>query len=81
MKTIVLTNSAARQFDALPASARATISAALDAYAMHGRGDVKALNGRLGFRLRVGRYRVIFTEDMTTILAIHIGPRQTGTYR
>ena len=43
MKTIVLTNSAARQFDALPASARATISAALDAYAMHGRGDVKAL--------------------------------------
>lgn len=81
MKMIVLTNAAAKQFDALPAPARTAISTALDAYALHGRGDVKALKNRPGFRLRIGRYRVIFTEDLTTILAIHIGPRQTGTYR
>ncbi|MCA0366821.1 MAG: plasmid stabilization protein [Proteobacteria bacterium] len=81
MKTIVLTNAAAKQFDALPSPVRSAVSAGLDAYAIHGRGDVKALKDRPGYRLRVGRYRVIFTEDMTTILAIHIGPRQTGTYR
>lgn len=81
MKTIVLTNAAAKQFDALPEPVRAMIATALDAYALHGRGDVKALKDRPGYRLRVGRYRVIFTEDMTTILAVHIGPRQTGTYR
>jgi len=42
---------------------------------------VKALSGRDGFRLRVGRYRVVFDEDQITILAIYIGKRETGTYR
>lgn len=81
MKTIVLTNVAARQLDALPTAVRAMIEDALDVYARTGRGDVKALAGREGYRLRTGRYRVIFDEDRTTILAIHIGPRQTRTYR
>lgn len=48
--------------------------------AVAGRGDVKALQGRKGYRLRVGAYRVIFDEDATTILAIHIGRRTTTTY-
>jgi mRNA interferase RelE/StbE len=34
-----------------------------------------------GFRLRVGRYRVLFDEDAATILAIYIGRRATTTYR
>jgi len=42
---------------------------------------VKRLAGRDGYRLRVGRYRVIFDEDQTTILAIYIGKRETTTYR
>jgi len=46
-----------------------------------GRGDVKALVGRDGFRLRIGAYRVLFDEDATTILAIYIGRRQTATYK
>jgi mRNA interferase RelE/StbE len=45
-----------------------------------GHGDVKALQGRQGYRLRIGSYRVIFDEDATTILAIYIGRRATTTY-
>jgi mRNA interferase RelE/StbE len=47
---------------------------------MSGEGDVKRLSGRDGFRLRIGRYRVIFEEDASTILAICIGRRETTTY-
>lgn len=50
-------------------------------YAMTGQGDVKALQGRDGFRLRIGSYRVVFDEDAITILAIYIGRRATTTYR
>jgi mRNA interferase RelE/StbE len=46
-----------------------------------GQGDVKALQGRDGYRLRIGGYRVIFDEDATTILAIYIGRRATTTYK
>jgi mRNA interferase RelE/StbE len=49
--------------------------------AMTGQGDVKALQGRDGYRLRIGSYRVIFDEDATTILAIYIGRRATTTYK
>ena len=81
MKTIIYTNSAAKDLEALAADARAQVEAGLDAYAMTGRGDVKALLGQPGSRLRVGRYRVIFAEDQTTILSIYIGKRDTTTYR
>lgn len=81
MKTIVFTSAAARDLDALPAQGRHVVERALDAYAMTGRGDVKALKGTQGFRLRVGDYRVLFDEDLTTVLAIAIGRRTTTTYR
>lgn len=80
MKTIVLTHAAARDLDSLPAASRSPISAALNAYAITGAGDVKKLKGRDGYRLRVGAYRVLFAEDRTTILAIYIGRRTTTTY-
>jgi mRNA interferase RelE/StbE len=41
---------------------------------------VKRLSGRGGYRLRSGRYRIIFDEDSITILAIYIGKRETTTY-
>jgi mRNA interferase RelE/StbE len=75
MKTIVLSHSAAKDLDALPPDARSAIGSALIDYAMAGHGDVKKLTGRDGFRMRVGRYRIIFDEDQTTILAIYIGKR------
>ena len=80
MKTIVLTPAAAKDLDALPSDARQQVSGALDVYAISGRGDIKRLVGREGFRLRVGRYRIVFDEDQTRILAIYIGKRETTTY-
>lgn len=81
MKTIILTTSAAKGLDSLPADGREAVEKALDTYAISGSGDVKALSGRPGFRLRVGAYRVIFAEDQVTILAIYIGRRATTTYK
>ena len=65
----------------LPAGAQAAVDQGLCLYAMDGRGDVKRLQGQIGYRLRIGDYRVIFDEDRTTILAFTIGRRQTTTYR
>jgi mRNA interferase RelE/StbE len=81
MKTLVLTSSAAKDFDALPVETRIAVDQAMTAYAISGEGDVKALSGQPGYRLRVGQYRVIFKEDKITVLAIYIGRRQTTTYR
>ena len=81
VKTIILTLSAAKDLDALPRDAREQVEAGLHRYAMTGQGDVKALQGRDGYRLRIGGYRVIFDEDATTILAIYIGRRATTTYK
>ena len=81
MKTLILTAAAEKQLEALPRQAASQVVEALDAYAMFGRSDVRALRGRHGYRLRVGRYRVIFEEDAITVLAIYIGKRETTTYR
>jgi mRNA interferase RelE/StbE len=80
MKTIVLTARAAKDLDDLPQAAREQVEAGLHRYATTGQGDVKSLQGRNGYRLRIGAYRVIFDEDATTILAIYIGRRTTMTY-
>jgi mRNA interferase RelE/StbE len=81
MKTIVLTLNAAKDLEALPRDAREQVEAGLHRYAMTSQGDVKALQGRDGYRLRIGNYRVIFDEDTITILAIYIGRRTTTTYK
>lgn len=81
MKTIILTLAAAKDLEALPLEAREQVETALHRYAMTGQGDVKALHGRDGYRLRVGSCRAIFDEDVTTILAIYIGRRATTTYK
>jgi mRNA interferase RelE/StbE len=81
VKTIILTLRAAKDLDALPPDAREQVEGALHRYAMAGQGDVKALQGRDGYRLRIGDYRVLFDEDATTILAITIGRRTTTTYK
>ena len=80
MRTIVLTHKAAKELDVLSAEARHSVTEAVSAYAIDGRGDVKALAGRDGRRLRVGEHRVIFDDDGTTIPAIYIGRRGTTTY-
>jgi len=81
VKTIILTLSAAKDLDALSRVAREQVETGLHRYAMTGHGDVRVLQGRSGYRLRIGSYRVIFDEDATTILAIYIGRRATTTYK
>lgn len=81
MKTIIFTVGAAHDHDALPVDARATVDDALDTFARDGSGDVKRLQGSPYYRLRAGRYRIVFDQDQTTILAIYIGKRETTTYR
>lgn len=81
VKTIIFTHAAARDLDALPPQPRAAVEGALIRYAVSGEGDVKRLQGRDGFRMRVGSYSVLFDEDGTTVLAIYIGRRETTTYR
>ena len=81
MKTIILTLSAAKDLDALPPDAREQVESGLHRYAMTGQGDVKRLQGREGFRLRIGSFRVIFDENLTTILTIDVGRRDTATYK
>jgi mRNA interferase RelE/StbE len=80
MKTIVFTTRAAKDFDDIPEPARTAVSEALNLYAVDGRGDVKKLKDREGYRLRVGDYRVLFTEDASTIVAIYFGRRTSTTY-
>lgn len=80
MKTIVLTHRAAKELDALAKEDRFAVTEALTLYAIEGRGDVKSLAGRDGYRLRVRNCRVIFDDDGVTILAIHVGRRTTTTY-
>jgi mRNA interferase RelE/StbE len=81
VKTIILTLAAAKDLDALPRDAREQVEVGLHRYAMTGQGDVKALRGRGGYRLRIGGHRVIFDEDASTILAIYVGRRATTTYK
>jgi mRNA interferase RelE/StbE len=81
MKIIIFTLSAAKDLNALSKDDREQVEAGLHRYAMTGQGDVKVLQGRVGFRLRVGSCRIIFDEDATTILAIYIGRRATTTYK
>jgi mRNA interferase RelE/StbE len=81
MKTIILTLSAAKDLDALPREGREQVETGLNRYAMTGQGDVKALQGRGGYRLRIGSYRVIFDEDAVSVLAIYIGRRTTTSYK
>jgi mRNA interferase RelE/StbE len=81
MKTIVFAPAAAKQLDALPRRAAEAVLDALALHALAGRGDVRALKGREGYRLQVGDYRVVFAEDAVTILAVYVGRRTTTTYR
>lgn len=81
MKTIIFTHAAAKDLDALPQDACESVTEGLNSYAMTGKGDVKKLSGREGYRLRIGAYRIIFSEDAVTILAIYIGRRSTTIYR
>jgi len=76
MRRIAYTTSATKQLRRLPAKDREQIFAKLHRYAETNLGDVKALVGRPGARLRVGDFRVVFTEDANGILVHAVGNRR-----
>lgn len=60
------------------ANRKAAIMAKVDAYARNPAAqanNVKKLKGRTDYRLRVGNFRVIFSETKDTITIHDVGPR------
>ncbi len=75
-KEIELTSAAVRQWRKLSAATRAQIDLKLTAFAETGVGDVKALKGAAGMRLRSGDWRVLFTMKANTITVQAVGHRR-----
>ena len=76
VKRILFTSAADRQRRKLAADVDKRLRAKLDAYAASGQGDVKRLKGSHDMRLRVGAWRVIFSDDGRTIVVGAIGNRR-----
>lgn len=78
MRTIVWTHEATRQFLALSSQVQDRIEAKIVELATNPKAlanQVKALKGVKALRLRVGDYRVIFTEDGVILTILRIGHR------
>jgi len=76
MKTVTYTLAARRSLRKLPGDVRQQVEAKLARYAETGAGDIKALSGQPGARLRVGDYRVIFIETEAAVDVHAIGHRR-----
>jgi mRNA interferase RelE/StbE len=76
VKEILFTSAASRQWRKLTAATRAQVDSKLKAFAETGVGDVKALRGVSGMRLRTGDWRVLFTTDDNTITIHAVGHRR-----
>ena len=76
VKEIEFTSAAIRQWRKLTAATRGQIGLKLKAFAESGVGDVKALNGTNGMRLRSGDWRVLFTIRANTITIHAVGHRR-----
>ena len=76
MKEIEFTSAAVRQWRKLTATTREQIDLKLKVFAETGVGDVKALKGVAGMRLRAGDWRVLFTMKANTITIHAVGHRR-----
>ncbi len=76
MKAVLYTLAARKTLRKLPQTVRQQIEEKLERYADTGAGDVKALQGETGKRLRSGDYRVIFTETEDAIEVRAVGNRR-----
>jgi mRNA interferase RelE/StbE len=76
VKEIEFTSAAVRQWRKLAPTARAQIDLKLKAFAETGVGDMKALKGVSGMRLRSGDWRVLFTIKANTITIHAVGHRR-----
>jgi mRNA interferase RelE/StbE len=79
MRTVTYTRNAQKQLQSIGAVDARRIIAKLKQYAADPvslANQVKALKGADAFRLRVGDYRVIFTEDAVVLLILKVGHRR-----
>lgn len=76
MKVISYTAGATKQLRKLPPDVRERVIDKLKRYAESGAGDVKALAGQDGARLRIGDYRAIFVETADAISVRAVGHRR-----
>ena len=78
MRRIVYTRLALKQLLAIPGPTAARIRSKIEQYAADPAslaGNVLKLQGREGYRLRVGDYRVIFDDDGSVLDILNVGPR------
>jgi mRNA interferase RelE/StbE len=73
---IAFTSAATPQWLGISADIRRRIEAKLAVFAETEQGDVKRLKGRLGSRLRIGDWRVIFYIEGDTIVVAAVGHRR-----
>lgn len=78
MKEIVYHKAARKMLDRIPANEARRIRSKLQQYAVDPASqanNVKRLQGRPGFRLRIGDWRVIFCESERVLDILDIGQR------
>jgi mRNA-degrading endonuclease RelE of RelBE toxin-antitoxin system len=79
MAAVVLTKSAAKDIESLPAVVQARVAAKIvDLRAYPDTNGVKALKGALKgrYRVRVGSYRILFTVSGTTLTIVAVEDRK-----
>jgi len=76
VKEIEFTSAAVRQWRKLTPTTRVQIDLKLRAFVEIGIGDVKALKGVAGMRLRSGDWRVLFTIKANTVTIHAVGHRR-----
>ena len=78
--TVRIERAAGKAFDRLPPATKQRIAAAIDALGENPRhsGVIKLTDSDNGYRVRVGRYRVVFTLDdpTATVSVVRIATRQ-----
>ncbi|MGY2048287.1 type II toxin-antitoxin system RelE family toxin [Methylobacterium sp. JK268] len=77
-RIVAFTRAAARDLHRLPANVEALIREKLALLAADPNAlanNVAALRGRPGYRLRVGSWRILFTQDAERIIVHAVGPR------
>ena len=78
MKTVTFSKQSARFLRRTPVNVATLILSKINQYAEDPRSlgnNVTRLQGREGFRLRVGDWRVIFDDDGMVLAILEIGPR------
>jgi mRNA interferase RelE/StbE len=78
MKRVAYTKDAIRALRRMPVGAARLIRAKIEQYASDPTSlaaNVVKLQGRVGFRLRVGDWRIIFDDDGAVLAILKIAPR------